>query len=102
LRRQLREAAADGTSELPITSHDLCRSVRAGTAWLNARCRAMERPDILPTPRPDRPMSALPLPARTVDATQALNLSWGVKLQGLTWPFVELTSHFVQIDLRVQ
>jgi hypothetical protein len=43
LRRQLREAAADGASELPLTSHDLCRSVRAGTAWLNACCEAMEQ-----------------------------------------------------------
>src|SRR6202140_970887 len=29
------------------------------------------------------------------------SLCWGFKLQGLTWSFVELTSHFVQIDLRV-
>lgn len=43
LRRLLREAAADGASELPITSHDLCRSIRAGTAWLNACCEAMEQ-----------------------------------------------------------
>lgn len=37
LRRQLREAA------LAMTSHDLCRSIRAGTAWLNACCEAMEQ-----------------------------------------------------------
>ena len=43
LRRQLRDAAADGASELPITSHDLCRSIRTGTAWLNACREAMER-----------------------------------------------------------
>ena len=43
LRRQLRDAAADGASELPITSHDLCRSIRTGTAWLNACCEAMEQ-----------------------------------------------------------
>lgn len=43
LRRQLREAAAEGASELPMTSHDLCRSVRSGTAWLNACCEAMEQ-----------------------------------------------------------
>jgi hypothetical protein len=37
------------------------------------------------------------LPAQPVDATQALNLSaGGFKLQGLTRPFVQLTSHFVQ------
>src|SRR5271154_91100 len=29
------------------------------------------------------------------------SLCWGFKLQGLTWPFVELTSHFVQMGLRV-
>src|SRR5712672_2793708 len=29
------------------------------------------------------------------------SLCWGFKLQGLTWSFVELTSHFVQIGLRV-
>jgi len=43
LRRQLREAAADGASELPLTSNELCRSVRSGTAWLNACCEAMEQ-----------------------------------------------------------
>jgi hypothetical protein len=41
------------------------------------------------------------LPAQLVDATQALNLCRGFKLQGLTWLFVELTRHFVQIGLRV-
>src|ERR1700720_4011729 len=29
------------------------------------------------------------------------SLCWGFKLQGLTWPFVELTRHLVQIGLRV-
>src|SRR3954466_15712944 len=29
------------------------------------------------------------------------SLCWGFKLQGLTGSFVELTSHFVQIGLRV-
>src|SRR5438105_10510570 len=29
------------------------------------------------------------------------SLCWGFKLQGLAWSFVELTSHFVQISLRV-
>src|SRR5258705_4449710 len=28
-------------------------------------------------------------------------ICWGFKLQGLTWSFIELTSHFVQIGLRV-
>jgi hypothetical protein len=34
--------------------------------------------------------------------TGVISLCWGVKLQGLTWPFVEPTSHFVQIGLRVR
>src|SRR5712691_6328844 len=34
--------------------------------------------------------------------TGVKSLCWGFKLQGLTWSFVELTSHFVQIGLRVQ
>src|SRR5216684_7106432 len=33
--------------------------------------------------------------------TGVKSLCWSFKLQGLTWPFVELTSHFVQIGLRV-
>src|SRR2546430_2203975 len=33
--------------------------------------------------------------------TGVKSLCWGFKLQGLTWSFIELTSHFVQIGLRV-
>src|SRR6267154_3384991 len=33
--------------------------------------------------------------------TGVKSLCRGFKLQGLTWSFVELTSHFVQIGLRV-
>src|SRR5882724_5364406 len=33
--------------------------------------------------------------------TGVKSLCRGFKLQGLTWSFVELTSHFVQISLRV-
>src|ERR1700730_6729936 len=33
--------------------------------------------------------------------TGVKSLCRGLKLQGLTWSFVELTSHFVQIGLRV-
>ena len=33
--------------------------------------------------------------------TGVKSLCWGFKLQGLTWPFVELTRHFVQMGLRV-
>src|SRR5438046_4355149 len=29
------------------------------------------------------------------------SLCWGFKLQGLTWSFVELARHFVQMNLRV-
>lgn len=43
LRRQLHEAAANGANELLLTCHDLCRSVRSGTAWLNTCCEAMEQ-----------------------------------------------------------
>jgi hypothetical protein len=43
LRHQLSEAAAIGATELLLTCHDLCRSVRSGTAWLNSCCEAMER-----------------------------------------------------------
>src|SRR6266481_148960 len=47
-------------------------------------------------------MSALPLAGSTGRRnTGVKSLCWGFKLQGLTWPFVELTSHFVQIGLRV-
>src|SRR5438046_1431959 len=34
--------------------------------------------------------------------TGAKSLCRGFKLQGLTWSFVELTSHFVQMGLRVR
>src|SRR5829696_2442738 len=43
LRQQLSKAASKSASELLITSHDLCRSVRSGTVWLNACCEAMEQ-----------------------------------------------------------
>src|SRR6267154_5147017 len=33
--------------------------------------------------------------------TGVKSLCWGFKLQGLTWSLVELTSHFVQIGLRM-
>jgi len=31
LRRQLNEAAASGSNQLLVTSHDLCRAIRSGT-----------------------------------------------------------------------
>src|SRR5450432_2372933 len=33
--------------------------------------------------------------------TGVKSLCWGFKLQGLTWSFGELTSHFVQMGLRM-
>ena len=33
--------------------------------------------------------------AQTVDATQALNFTWGFECQSLTWPFVELTGQLI-------
>src|SRR5450830_1210539 len=33
--------------------------------------------------------------------TGVKSLCWAFELQGLTWPFVELTRHFVQMGLRV-
>src|SRR5271169_2255130 len=33
--------------------------------------------------------------------TGVKSLCWGFKLQGLSWPFVELTRHFVEMSLRV-
>jgi len=55
-----------------------------------------------PQSRQSSVMFAIDLPAQPVDATHALkSLCWGFKLQGLTWPFVELTRHFIQIGLRV-
>ena len=32
--------------------------------------------------------------------TGVKSLRWGFECQSLTWPFVELTSHFVQMGLR--
>src|SRR6266481_95568 len=40
------------------------------------------------------------VPAQPVDAS-VKSLCWGFELQGLTWSFVQLTSHFVQIGLRM-
>ena len=43
LRRQLNDAADQGASEIVVTSHNLARSVRSGTAWLDACCEAMHQ-----------------------------------------------------------
>jgi len=43
LRHQLSKAAANGANEVLLTCHELCLSVRSGTAWLNACCEAMEQ-----------------------------------------------------------
>jgi hypothetical protein len=42
LRSQLRTAADQGATSIVITSRELCESVRMGSAWLNACCKAME------------------------------------------------------------
>jgi uncharacterized membrane protein len=50
----------------------------------------------------DQRMSALALPGSTGRRNTGVeSLCWGFKLQVLTGSFVELTSHFVQIGLRV-
>jgi hypothetical protein len=43
LRRQLNEAAANGANELLLTCHELCRSVRSGTAWLKRAAKRWSR-----------------------------------------------------------
>jgi hypothetical protein len=43
LRSQLRAAAALGATDILITSRELCKSVRMGTAFLDACCEAMQR-----------------------------------------------------------
>jgi hypothetical protein len=43
LRSQLRRATAQGASNILITSSELCKSVRMGTAFLDACCEAMQQ-----------------------------------------------------------
>jgi hypothetical protein len=43
LRSQLRAAAAQGETDVLITSRELCKSVRRGTAFLDACCEAMQQ-----------------------------------------------------------
>ena len=43
LRSQLRAAAAQGATNILITSRELCKSVRSGTAFLDACCEAMQQ-----------------------------------------------------------
>ncbi len=48
LRSQLRSAAAQGATSVVTTSRELCKSIRMGTASLDACCEAMQqeiRPD---------------------------------------------------------
>jgi hypothetical protein len=42
LRSQLRTAAAQGATTIVITSRELCKSVRMGSAWHDACCEAMQ------------------------------------------------------------
>jgi len=46
----------------------------------------------------------LPLRAGSTDRrnTGVKSLCWGFELQGLTWPFVELARHFVEMGLRMR
>ena len=43
LRSQLRSAAAQGATNILITSRELCKSVRMGSAFLDACCEAMQQ-----------------------------------------------------------
>ena len=43
LRSQLRTAAAQGATNILITSRELCRSVRIGTSFLDACCEVMQQ-----------------------------------------------------------
>ena len=43
LRSQLRTAATQGATNILITSRELCKSVRTGTAFLDACCEAMQQ-----------------------------------------------------------
>jgi hypothetical protein len=43
LRSQLRSAAAQGATNIVITSTELCRSVRMGSASMDACCEAMQQ-----------------------------------------------------------
>jgi hypothetical protein len=43
LRSQLHSAAAQGATSIVITSTELCKSVRMGTAWMEACCEAMQQ-----------------------------------------------------------
>src|SRR5712664_3885841 len=59
-------------------------------------------------PRSDSEVAASPRHVRFPPAsstgrcnTGVKSLCWRLELQGLPWPFVELTRHFVQMSLRV-
>jgi hypothetical protein len=43
LRSQLRTAAAQGANSIVITSGELCKSVRMGSASMDACCEAMQQ-----------------------------------------------------------
>ena len=43
LRSQLRSAFSQGATSILITSGDLCKSVRTGSAYMDACCEAMQR-----------------------------------------------------------
>ena len=43
LRSQLRNAFSQGATSILITSSDLCKSIRMGSASMDACCEAMQR-----------------------------------------------------------
>ncbi len=48
LRSQLHSATEQGATSIVITSSELCKSVRMGSAWMEACCEAMQQ-EIKPT-----------------------------------------------------
>lgn len=42
LRSQLRTAASQGATSIVIDSSDLCKAIRAGSAWMDSCCEAMQ------------------------------------------------------------
>jgi hypothetical protein len=43
LRSQLHSAAEQGATSIVITSSELCKSVRMGSAWMEACCETMQQ-----------------------------------------------------------
>jgi hypothetical protein len=43
LRSQLYSAAEQGATNIVISSSELCKSIRTGSAWMDACCEAMQK-----------------------------------------------------------